>query len=91
MVDGVQKPIEEVFDLTQEEVDELNYHHFERYTDAVVALDYEGYPEHQEYFSDEQWELNHEFQKIYLSQRETQDSMRLEISRLLRKPIAEMR
>ena len=50
-----------LYDLDDEYIDSLNYHHYERLTDTAVCLDYEGYPVHQTYFSDEQWQLNHEF------------------------------
>lgn len=80
-----------LYGITDEYIDSLNYHHYERLTDTAVALDYEGYPEHETYFSDDQWELTHEFQKIYLGKRETKDSTDLEISRILRKPISVMK
>ena len=46
-------PIEAVFNYTEEYVESLNYHHFEHQTDNAVALDFEGYHEHERYFSDE--------------------------------------
>ena len=84
-------PIKATFDLTDEYLDSQNYHHFERLTDTAVCLDYEGWPVHADHFSDEEWEVNHEFQKILLTQRETVDSLSLEMSRIMRKPIREMR
>ena len=61
MIEGTREPIKAMFNLTDEYIDSLNFHHFERLTDTAVGLDYEGYPEHATYFSDEQWELTHEF------------------------------
>ena len=61
MMDGARDPIKEMYNLTDEYIDTLNYHHFETLTDEAVALEFEGYPEHETYFSDDQWELTHEF------------------------------
>lgn len=91
MIDGTRQPIQEMYDLDDAFIDSLNYHHYERYTDTAVALDYEGYPEQETYFSDDQWELTHEFQKVYLTLRDSKDSSDLEISRVLRKPISVMK
>ena len=55
--------------------------------DTAVALDYEGYPEHETYYTDNEWELTHEFQKVYLSLRDSKDARALEVSRMLRKPM----
>ena len=87
MIDSTKEPIEAMFDLTDDYVDSLDYHGYETMTDTAVALDYEGYPEHKTYFSDDQWETTHEFQKVWLSMRENENSNKLECSRLLRKPI----
>ena len=57
----IREPIQELYNLTDEYMDSLNYHHFESLTDQAVALDFEGHPVHETYFSDDQWELNHEF------------------------------
>lgn len=73
--------------MSDDYVDSLDFHEYEHMTDTVVAVDFEGYPEHEDHFSDDQWELTHEFQKIWLSGRESEDSDKLEISRILRKPI----
>ena len=86
----LKKPMMGLFDATEEELDELSWFHFECLTDTALALDFEGYPEHLTYFSDEQWELNHEFQRVLLSERENHDSLTLEMSRMLRKPIRVM-
>ena len=41
-------------DVTQEYMDSLEtWHDYQLLTDTVVALDFEGYPEHEELFSDE--------------------------------------
>jgi len=61
MMDGAREPIKEMYDLSDEYIDSLNYHHFETLTDEAVALDFEGQPEHETYFSDDEWELTHEF------------------------------
>lgn len=87
MIDQAREPIRELFNMTDEYIDTLNYHHFESLTDTAVALDFEGYPVHETYFSDEQWEVTHEFQKVILSLRDTKDASDLEISRMLRKPL----
>ena len=91
MIEGTREPIKEMYGLTDDYIDSLNYHHYERLTDTAVALDYEGYPEHETYFSEDQWELTHEFQKVYLTERDTKDASNLEVSRILRKPLAVMR
>ena len=72
-------------------MDSLNFHHFESKTDEAVALDVEGYPVHETYFSDTQWELNHEFQKVLLTYRDDKAASDLEMSRMLRKPISVMK
>lgn len=61
MIDGTREPIEEMYGLTDDQIDALNYKGFERLTDTAVALDFEGYPEKETYFSEDEWELNHEF------------------------------
>ena len=42
MMAGAREPIKEMYDLTDEYMDSLNYHHFETLTDEAVALDFEG-------------------------------------------------
>lgn len=91
MMDGAREPIQEMYNLTDEYMDSLNFHHFETLTDEAVAVDFEGWPEHSTYFSDEEWELTHEFQKVILTYRDTTDASKLEVSRLLRKPLALMK
>ena len=62
MVEGTEGPIETAFGLTQEDIDSItNWHDYQIMTDTAVALDFEGQPIHQTYFSDDQWELNNEF------------------------------
>ena len=46
---------------------------------------------HETYFSDQEWETTHEFQKIILSYWVTEDASRLEASRIMRKPIEIMK
>lgn len=53
MKNADRKPIQEMYDLSDEYMDSLNYHHFESLTDEAVGLDFEGYPVHETYFSDE--------------------------------------
>lgn len=90
MREQTKRPLEELFDLTDDYVDSLDFHHFEKLTDDAVAIDFEGKPVHETYFSDEQWELTHEFQKVYLTERDNHDSSTLEVSRILRKPMRVM-
>ena len=45
MIDATRGPIQKMYDLDDDYIDKLNYHHYERLTDTAVALDYEGYPE----------------------------------------------
>ena len=59
-------------------------------TDTTVALDFEGEPEHSYYFSDDQWELINEFQKILLSEDYNKNATDLMASRILRKPLSRM-
>jgi len=87
MIAGTREPIKALYNLTDEYIDSLNYHHYERLTDTAVALDFEGHPVRETYFSDDEWELTHEFQKIYLGDRDSKDASNLECSRILRKPI----
>jgi len=61
MIEGTREPMKALYDLNDTYIDSLNFHDYERMTDTAVALDYEGYAEHETYFSDDQWELNHEF------------------------------
>ena len=56
-----------------------------------MSLDFEGYPEHKNYYTDDEWETTHEFQKVYLTVRDDKTDRSLEISRTLRKPIEIMR
>ena len=56
-------------------------------TDTVVALDFEGYPEHEKHFSDDEWELTNEYQKVWLTDDFSKDARDLMMSRMLRKPL----
>ena len=60
-------------------------------TDTVVALDFEGYPEHEKHFSDDEWELTNEYQKVWLTDDYSKDARDLMMSRMLRKPLALMK
>ena len=60
-------------------------------TDTIIALDFEGYPEHEEYFSDDQWELINQTQHVWLTDDYTEDARALMMSRMLRKPVAIMK
>lgn len=60
-------------------------------TDTIVALDFEGNPEHEPYFSDDQWELLNEYQKVWLTDDYNKDARDLMMSRMLRKPVAQMK
>ncbi len=91
MQEQTQKPIEAALNLTQEYIDALTvWHNYQYLTDTIVALDFEGVPEHAEYFSDDQWELLNEYQKVWLTEDWSKDARDLMMSRLLRKPLALM-
>lgn len=84
-------PLEESLDVTQEYIDNIQvWHDYQMMTDTVVALDFEGYHEHESYFSDEQWEVLNEYQKVWLTDDYTKDTNALMMSRILRKPLALM-
>lgn len=51
MIDGTREPIEALYDLTDEDINAMDYKDYERLTDTAVALDFEGYPESETYFS----------------------------------------
>ena len=91
MMENVREPIKEMFNVTDEDIDSMNFHEQEHLTDSAVAVNFDGHIAHEEYFSDDQWRVDHQFQRIYLSVRETEDSRALEISRILRKPLREMK
>ena len=90
MIGATRDGMKELFNLTDEYIDSSSYHDYYHLCDTAVALDYEGQTV-QPYFTPSQWENVHEFQKVYLSYRETQYSVKLECSRLLRKPMSIMR
>ena len=75
------------FNLTAEYFDSKNFHGLYHIADSAVALDYEGYPEHETFYTDSEWELTHEFQKVFLSLSNSKDGRALEVSRILRKPM----
>ena len=91
MKEGVRSPMMKEFNLTAEYFDSQDYHGVYHMADTAVALDYEGYPEHETYYTDDEWELTHEFQKVYLSLRDSKNARALEVSRMLRKPMDLMR
>lgn len=91
MQEQTQKPLEEALDVTQEYIDSIQvWHDYQMMTDTVVALDFEGYPEHESYFSDEQWETLNEYQKVWLTD-DFAAGNSLMMSRMLRKPLALMK
>ena len=74
--------------MSQEDIDSLKvWHDYQLLTDTVVALDFEGVPEHENYFSDEQWEATNEYQKVWLTDDYSKDARDLMMSRMLRKPL----
>jgi len=88
MVEGTEGPIEDALDVTQDYIDKLEkWHDYQILTDTVVALDFEGEPVHEQSFSDDQWELDNEFQKIWLTDDWTKDARDLMMSRMLRRPL----
>ena len=75
---------------TEEEYDALDFDGVYALADTATCLDYEGYPVHATYFSNQQWEMSHEFQKVMLSHRESEITRTLEMSRMMRKPLGVM-
>ena len=61
MMDQDRSAIQETYGLSDEEMNALNFHYFETYTDEAKALEYEGDPVHEQYYSETQWELTHQF------------------------------
>ena len=55
MIEATREPVKEMFDLSDEYIDSLSFHDFWKVTDSAVCLDYEGYPVHETFFSDDQW------------------------------------
>ena len=53
MVEDTREPLQSMYDLTDEYIDQLNYHFYERLTDTAVALEFEGQIKHEAYFTDE--------------------------------------
>ena len=87
MLEGIRSPMMKEFNLTAEYYDSKDYHGLYHVADTAVSLDFEGYPEHETYYTDDEWELTHEIQKVYLSLTYNKDGRALEISRMLRKPM----
>lgn len=56
-----QGPLEEAFEVDQEYVDSLDFHHYQYMTDTAVALDFEGQLDHEDYFTEDAWEANNEY------------------------------
>lgn len=92
MQEQTQGPLEAALDVTQEYVDDVkNWHAYQVMTDTVVALDFENNTEHEEFFSDDQWELLNEYLKIWLVDDYSKDANNLMMSRMLRQPLAIMK
>ena len=74
--------------MTVEEVMQADFHTFEHYTDTDECLDFEGSEHvHQDYFTDEEWLLTREFQRIFLTELFTDDARALMSARTMRKPL----
>lgn len=88
MQEQTEGPIEEALDVDQSYIDDLKtWHEYQVMTDTAVALNFEGYPEHETYFSDDEWELTNEYQKVWLTDDYSKDARDLMMSRMLRKPL----
>lgn len=69
MIEGTREPIKQLYNVTDEYIDSLNYHYYQKMTDTAATIDFEGIPAHETYFTDDQWELDHKFQKVYFETR----------------------
>lgn len=77
--------------LTDAQIDDVIFHTYYHYTDAVVAVNFEGTDECKEkYFTDDTWEEMNEIQRVYLTDWFTKGTRDLMVSRLLRKPLGFM-
>lgn len=72
------------------EVEALNFHDYEKITDADFSRDFEGTMNHQDYFTPEQWLDAEMFQRFWLSEDFGPQGRDLMLSRMLRKPLKEM-
>lgn len=51
-----------MYNLTDDYIDSLSFNSFETLSDEAVGLDYEGTEHvHDKFFSDQEWEVNHQF------------------------------
>jgi len=59
MMEADREPIQKMYNMTDQQMDALNFHHFWKLTDEATALEFEG-SEHvrEEFFSDDEWELS---------------------------------
>ena len=74
--------------LTDSQCDDVNFHDYYHYTDAIVAIEFEGSLQlREEYFTDDLWLEMNELQRVYLTDWFTPDTRALLNSRELRKPM----
>lgn len=91
MVEQAWQPMKELYNETDEYLASLSYDGFGTLADEATGLDFEGTEKvEDEYFSEDQWETTHEFQKVTLWHRDSKDASDLEVSRILNKPLAVM-
>lgn len=76
--------------LPQEEVDAMTFHTYEGVTDADVARQFEGVLDVDAFFTPEEWLDSEMFQRFWLSEDFGEQGRDLMLSRMLRKPLAEM-
>ena len=83
-----REPVKACMNLTDDQIDNVIFHTYYHYTDAVVALNFEG-TEHckDKYFTDDIWLEMNEIQRVYLTDWFTKGARDLMVSRLLRKPL----
>ena len=53
MIETVRDPLKKEFNLTDAYIDQQNFHNLYHITDTAVSLDFEGYPEHKTYYTDD--------------------------------------
>ena len=86
MKDATANAFSKVLGYSKAHIDSMSFLHYCTHADTIVALDYEGSINHEDYFTEEEWAYTKSFQRLMLTEIFSSESRELMVARIMRKP-----
>ena len=86
MKDATASAFSKALGYSMEHIHRMSFLQYCTHADTIVAADYEGSINHEDFFNEEQWAYTKSFQRLMLTEIFSSESRELMVARIMRKP-----